>query len=141
MKYDWTKLPTPSKDDVNLEHEMVKNEVSKNPDALFCSSPTSSSDDFRFASALFCYEINFGLEDCHAFAIMSAVLTSCVRHELLYRKLNLCVCKHIYIHIYTVSIHICIHVRIYFSSKLINVFLTLHIIFTSVESPGDILWF
>lgn len=53
MKYDWTKLPTPSKGDVNLEHEMAKNEVSKSTDALFCSSPTSSSDDFSPVQLMF----------------------------------------------------------------------------------------
>lgn len=48
MKYDWTQLPTPAKKgELDLDHEVSKNNVSKDPDALFGSSPSdASSDDF-----------------------------------------------------------------------------------------------
>ena len=54
MKYDWTQLPTPAKKgELDLDHEVSKNNVSKDPDALFGSSPSdASSDDFRYADAL-----------------------------------------------------------------------------------------
>ena len=79
MDYDWTKLPTPSKADVNLEHELAKNEVSKDPDALFGTSPTSSSDDCRFASVCVVVTANFLAGVLLCVCNIFAVLTSCLR--------------------------------------------------------------